>query len=57
MLVTIIAWTMLIYSLIGLLVEFFFIFVGDTTKDRVKGFVDVVYFAFTIYFILRFIYG
>ena len=45
------AWTMLIYSLIGLLVEFFFIFVGDTTKDRVKGFVDVVYFAFTIYFI------
>lgn len=57
MLITTIAWTMLIYSLIGLLVEFFFIFVGDTTKDRVKGFVDVVYFAFTIYFILRFIYG
>ncbi|MFR1850763.1 hypothetical protein [Intestinibacter sp.] len=57
MLITIIAWTMLIYSLIGLLVEFFFIFVGDTTKDRVKGFVDVVYFAFTIYFILRFIHG
>lgn len=57
MLITIMAWTMLIYSLIGLLVEFFFIFVGDTTKDRVKGFVDVVYFAFTIYFILRFIHG
>lgn len=57
MLITIIAWTMLIYSLIGLLVEFLFIFVGDTTKDRVKGFVDVVYFAFAIYFILRFIHG
>jgi hypothetical protein len=41
---------MLAYSLIGLVVEFFFIFVGDTTKDRVKGFVDVVYFAFTIYY-------
>lgn len=57
MLITIIAWTMLIYSLIGLLVEFFFIFIGYTTEDRVKGFVDVVYYAFTIYFILRFIYG
>ena len=57
MLITIMAWIMLVYSLIGLLVEFFFIFVGDTTKDRVKGFVDVAYFAFTIYFILRFIYG
>lgn len=57
MLITIMAWIMLVYSLIGLLVEFFFIFVGDTTKDRVTGFVDVVYFAFTIYFILRFIYG
>jgi hypothetical protein len=57
MLITIMAWIMLAYSLIGLVVEFLFIFVGNTTKDRVKGFVDVVYFAFTIYFILRFIYG
>ena len=51
------AWIMLVCSLIGLLVQFFFIFIGDTTEDRVKGFVDVVYYAFTIYFILRFIYG
>ena len=39
---------MLAYSLIGLLVQFFFIFIGDTTKDKVKGFVDVVYFALAI---------
>jgi hypothetical protein len=57
MLITIMAWIMLVCSLIGLLVQFFFIFIGDTTEDRVKGFVDVVYYAFTIYFILRFIYG
>lgn len=57
MLITIIAWIMLAYSLIGLLAQFFFIFIDDTTKDRVKSFGDVIFYSFTIMLTLRFIYG
>ena len=57
MLITIIAWIMLAYSLIGLLAQFFFIFIDDTTKDRVKSFGDVIFYSFTIMLALRFIYG
>lgn len=57
MLITIIAWILLIVNGLVCLASFINIFTRKTTGGRVESFVSVVYSVFTIYFILRFIHG
>ena len=57
MLITIIAWILLIVNGLVCLASFINIFTRKTTGGRVESFVSVVYSAFTIILALRFIHG
>ena len=57
MLITIIAWIVLIVSGLVLMIDCIGIFTGSTTKKRLYCFGDAIFYSFTIMLALRFIYG
>ncbi|WP_343001917.1 hypothetical protein [Intestinibacter bartlettii] len=57
MLITIIAWILLIVNGLVCLFSFINIFTRKTTGERVESFGSVVYAVFTIILALGFIYG
>ncbi|WP_418775907.1 hypothetical protein [Intestinibacter bartlettii] len=57
MLITIIAWIVLIVSGLVLMIDSIGIFTSATTKKRLYCFGDAIFYSFTIMLALRFIYG
>ena len=57
MLITIIAWIVLIVSGLVLMMDCIGIFTSATTKKRLYCFGDAIFYSFTIMLALRFIYG
>jgi hypothetical protein len=57
MLITIIAWIVLIVSGLVLMIDSIGIFTSATTKKRLYCFEDAIFYSFTIMLALRFIYG
>lgn len=58
MLITIMAWIVLIVSILVLMIDCIGIFTSTTTKKRLYCFGDAIFYSFTIMLALRFIlYG
>ena len=56
MLITIIAWIVLIVSGLVLMIDCIGMFTGSTTKKRLYCFGDAIFYSFTIMLALRFIH-
>lgn len=57
MIITIIAWIVLIVSGLLTMMSCICVFTRETTKDRVLSFVNATFYAFVIILALRFING